>query len=329
MEQLDKDIERAKETENRPLKKELKRKQDLLLIDARNSHVKEGLQKAYASKVPGGILEVFCVSNTTYEKFSRKGNAEMVRASGVPDVRRFCHSITAGAQLLEAKHFLQSKLSSLLNSIELWANSSPVSTRVEDDVSDDSVFEALQGAKIKLFQSFNESRNDFNSSFRELLLELLEKRNNNWEQAASAKGSEWISWHHTQYRSWCMHEGDNSTSKRKHVNWNSELLWKMRMELAYQWDMLEDEVQVVFEKLMGVVRGDLLYMKVLFSEKRLPVTLLDGIDFRIQDIEYKFSLAQQAFAKEVKMIRTKASEPTGYVLDEMVPAYRSASQEPR
>jgi hypothetical protein len=64
-----------------------------------------------------------------------------------------------------------------------------------------------------------------------------------------------------------MHEGDNSTPKRKHVNWNSELLWKMRMELAYQWDMLEDEVQVVFEKLMGVVRGDLLYMKVLFSGK--------------------------------------------------------------
>lgn len=165
----------------------------------------------------------------TYEKFSRKGNAEMVRASGVPDVRRFCHSITAGAQLLEAKHFLQSKLSSLLNSIELWANSSPVSTRVEDDVSDDSVFEALQGAKIKvpivlnvqlcqpdrtiqLFQSFKKSRNDFNSSFRELLLEFLgtlhnqdhllkfqcsdlitEKRNNDWEQAARAKGSEWIS----------------------------------------------------------------------------------------------------------------------------------------
>lgn len=28
--------------------------------------------------------------------------------------------------------------------------------------------------------------------------------------------------------------------------------------------------------------------------------LTEGIDFRIQDIEYKFSLAQQDFAREVK-----------------------------
>jgi hypothetical protein len=119
-------------------------------VDARNSHVKESLQKVYASKVPGGRLEVFCVSNTTYEKFSRKGNADMVHASGIPELRRFCHSVTAGAQLLEAKHFLQSKLSSLLNSVELWANSSPVLPKVEDGMPDESIYEILQDVKAKV-----------------------------------------------------------------------------------------------------------------------------------------------------------------------------------
>ena len=118
-------------------------------MEARNSHVKKGLQNAYSSKVPGGQLEVFCVSNTTYEKFSRKGNTEMVHASGIPDLRRFCHTITAGAQLLEAKNFLQSRLSSLLNSVELWANTS-AHPQVEDNVPDESIHNVLQEVKAEV-----------------------------------------------------------------------------------------------------------------------------------------------------------------------------------
>ncbi len=126
------------------------RRQEFLLIEARNRHVKEGLQNAYASKVPGGKLEVFCVSNTKYEKFSRKGNTEFVIASGIPELRRFCHSITAEAQLLEAKHFLQSTLSSLLNSIELWADSSQVRSDVENSVARESLQDTLQDLSQKV-----------------------------------------------------------------------------------------------------------------------------------------------------------------------------------
>ena len=92
-------------------------------------------------------MEVFCVSNTTYEKFSRKGNTEMVLASGIPELRRFCHKITAGAQLLEAKHFLQSTLSSLLSSVEIWASSSPPPPQVEDHEQDKSIHDFLQEVK--------------------------------------------------------------------------------------------------------------------------------------------------------------------------------------
>jgi hypothetical protein len=157
MDELDRNIERGRSSGDQTLKKALKRRQasflsisdiihaltlsmnrrELLFIDARNSHVKEGLQAAYASKVPGGQLEVFCVSNTMYEKFTKRGNSDMVRsmvsASGIPGLRRFCHSITADARLLEAKHFLRSTLSSLLNSMEIWANAAPVNSDVGDN----------------------------------------------------------------------------------------------------------------------------------------------------------------------------------------------------
>jgi len=166
MNQIDRDIEKAKADGDKAHKKELKRKsvgpateyasgsrarrQQFLLVDARNNHVKEGLQAAYASKVPGGRLQVFCVSNTTYEKFSRKGHVDMVRASGIPQLRQFCHSVTARARLLETKHFLQSKLSSLLNSINLWADTTPVLPTIEHGGPDESIFEALKDVEQKV-----------------------------------------------------------------------------------------------------------------------------------------------------------------------------------
>jgi hypothetical protein len=135
-------------------------------------------------------LEVFCISNPIYEKFSQKGNADMVRASGIPELRRFCHTITAGAQLLEAKHFLKSILSSLLNSIELWASSSPARPEVEDNGPDESVYEILEDVEAKVHSSpsspplcqanqqkvskdIRKSKKGFSSAFRELLVEFL------------------------------------------------------------------------------------------------------------------------------------------------------------
>jgi hypothetical protein len=119
-------------------------------MDARNQHVKDGLRSAYASKVPGGKLEVFCVSNTTYEKYSSKGNAAMVHASGVPELRRFCHNLTANAQLLEAKHFLRSTLSSLLNSIEIWARNAGDNRPIVDGKMHETIYETLQNARAEV-----------------------------------------------------------------------------------------------------------------------------------------------------------------------------------
>jgi len=84
--------------------------------------VKECLRTAYAAKVPGNSLEVFCISNTTYEKYTRKGDIDMIAASGIPSLRSFCYSVTAQKQLLEAQHFLKSRLGVLLNSMEIWVD---------------------------------------------------------------------------------------------------------------------------------------------------------------------------------------------------------------
>lgn len=61
-----------------------------------------------------------------------------------------------------------------------------------------------------------------------------------------------------QYNAWCLNRGDHATVKRDHVNWNAELIWKMRSELAFQWGLVEDEIPIVFEKLLHSIRASFL-----------------------------------------------------------------------
>lgn len=63
------------------------------------------------------------MSNKLYDKYARKGNAEVVRASAIPAVRRHCHAVAADAQLREATHYLRSSLFGLLNSLCIWCGS--------------------------------------------------------------------------------------------------------------------------------------------------------------------------------------------------------------
>lgn len=93
----------------------------------------------------------------------------MVLASGVPDLRRFCYKITAQAQLLEAKHFLQSTLSSLLSSVEIYASSSPPVPHVESRGQDESVHAFLIGLRAvvrDIFCQLQHQADQQNKGFR-------------------------------------------------------------------------------------------------------------------------------------------------------------------
>lgn len=64
-----------------------------------------------------------------------------------------------------------------------------------------------------------------------------------------------------QYHAWCLNNGDHETLRRAREDWNAKLLWKMRIELAYQWDLVEDEVPTLFKSLLDSIECELEYLK--------------------------------------------------------------------
>ena len=53
-----------------------------------------------------------------------------------------------------------------------------------------------------------------------------------------------------QYDAWCRNNGDYYTEKRGSVNWNQDLIWKMKSELEFQWELVEEEVTRVLDELL-------------------------------------------------------------------------------
>lgn len=114
-------------------------------MQARNKHVEVGLQNAYAAKVPGRKLDVFCVSNTMYEKYAEQGNEDLVRASCIPELRQFCYGISSEAHFREALHFMRSELLNLIKSLQIWSGTSDENIdQPQEGGLDDAMYPILQ-----------------------------------------------------------------------------------------------------------------------------------------------------------------------------------------
>jgi hypothetical protein len=93
----------------------------------------------------------------------------------------------------------------------------------------------------------------------------------------------------------------------------------MRTELAFQWGLVADEIPIVFEKLAESTKAHFLTLqshlkgirlkefvfkvgtnKFSLLEQGFDASLVEGIDFRIQDIDYKLVLLRQELTHGIK-----------------------------
>ncbi|EAW18094.1 uncharacterized protein NFIA_080380 [Aspergillus fischeri NRRL 181] len=90
-----------------------------LLIVRRNKRVTESLSRAWSNQA-----RVFCVSNKLYADH-RANDPEQANGylelSGITELRRYCQSVPADAQLRATESFLQNQVPALLGSLTQWA----------------------------------------------------------------------------------------------------------------------------------------------------------------------------------------------------------------
>ncbi|TGO35356.1 hypothetical protein BHYA_0161g00190 [Botrytis hyacinthi] len=306
MNSIDKDIENAKRKGDKSLKETLERKKLWLFIEARNRHVTKGLQAAYRQKTINGHLDVFCISNTTYEDSVEKGHNEMIQKSGIPELRRFCRKITASAQLLQALHFMRSRLPSLLNSITLWLDSLKAISQVQGDGREMLVLDCYERSRKEATASITKYHGEFRNALQKDILRFFKS-----------------------YNAWCRNNGEHTTVARGYRNWNAEILEGMRVELKTKWDLLEEKIPIDVESLVQEVKDQLQNLETHIEGQGRSAPMQYGIDFRIQDLEYNFGLIQQEFERGLRTIRQHVEEPnaSSFLVAEMISAYRKAGSE--
>ncbi|KAK9586859.1 hypothetical protein V6Z92_005793 [Aspergillus fumigatus] len=105
----------ALSNEKEKLEFELKR----FLIVRRNKRIAESLLQATENQA-----RVFCVSNTLYKDYRANDHEqanEYLELSGIRELRRYCQSVPAEAQLRATESFLQNQVPALLGSLTQWA----------------------------------------------------------------------------------------------------------------------------------------------------------------------------------------------------------------
>jgi hypothetical protein len=112
-------------------------------------------------------------------------------------------------------------------------------------------------------------------------------------------------WNWQTYDAWCRNNGSYSTRKRAATDWNAKIVWKLRAELDFQWDIVEEEIGTVFDELRATVAEQFGALKAAVwasssAPSELHAQVLAGIEARIGSCEYRVTRAQERFARDVK-----------------------------
>jgi len=104
------------------------------LVLTRNHIVRQQLREAYVERIPGDDLSVFCVSNRDYwshRDLPRDQSEDVLKLSGIIEVRKHCIGIVAESQLRAATLYMQHQIPALLDSLQLWVQSGSGSLSAE------------------------------------------------------------------------------------------------------------------------------------------------------------------------------------------------------
>ena len=301
----------------------MRTRRKLLLMSARNKFVTEGLQSAYSTETDGGELQAVCVSNKLYRKHIETGDHPAVYASGIPDLRQRCHSVTAASRYREAKNLLITCFPSLLNSLQIWIGSSEDEPRPIDKGLE--LLDHICQLKDHMDDAVTDLRVAIMESFEEQIGAMFAHRSEHWESIAEDEERKYEQWHWMSYKAFCRNYGTHSTAAVGAHRWNARFIWKMRAELEQPWEILESDVPEIFAALGKAVSDS--SRSTMDKARPYDPRLATSLRLQFTYLQYQLGLVEESCMQNLRTLRRAASEDTAssFVLRSMLATYRNAS----
>jgi hypothetical protein len=332
LQELEANIQKTKKDGDKTNHELWVRKRYFLVMNARNASVTEKLREAYAEPLKGEHLQVFCVSNLEYEKSASEGLDDGIGASCIPQLRQFCHSITAPVQLSESRNVLLPRLGNSVFAMKRWATKAS-----QGQTTELAVIQANRGAVLHdinnytyhLEEKIDETVSGMRKDVEQNLTTLMENRVGAWEQEAKNQSSKWRQWHWNQYNAWCRNDGCWRSPKLGNVNWTQQIMWRMQQELQFQSDLLLEEISEKFDSFGTLMKKELHNIQNTFESKKTSASLSQSIPAWTNQIDHKIQKAKTRARNDFKTIQYKATESsvTSYVFVAMCSAHRMAARE--
>uniref|UniRef100_L2G701 DUF7605 domain-containing protein n=1 Tax=Colletotrichum fructicola (strain Nara gc5) TaxID=1213859 RepID=L2G701_COLFN len=218
------------------------------LVETRNAEVTKKLQASYRDKVRGGIVHVFCISNTEYWSKAMLPKDEAIpslQLSGIIALRKHCLSIIAESQLRLATKFVTNDIPALLGEAALWVESGAGSANAEQksavrrtlDKIERQLRENLTGRGSDLRRVGRATREHFQNQVYD------DQRTDRWKRTAVNATREWYGWAHQTYGAFCRNYGNYCTPAVGPHDWNQDIIAKMARDLTPQWKQMLSSVQ--------------------------------------------------------------------------------------
>ncbi|KAH0425848.1 hypothetical protein CcaCcLH18_10717 [Colletotrichum camelliae] len=195
------------------------------LIETRNADVTKKLQASYRNKVRGGVVHVFCISNTEYWSKAMLPKDEAIpslQLSGIIALRKHCLSIIADSQLRLATKFVTNDIPALLGETGLWVESGAGSASAEQ-----------KSAVRKTLENIERQ-----------LRENLTGRGSNLRRVGKATQEDFKNqWAHQTYSAFCRNYGNYNTPAVGPHDWNQDIIARMVADLTPRWNRMLSTVQ--------------------------------------------------------------------------------------
>ncbi|KAL4912376.1 hypothetical protein BDW62DRAFT_215060 [Aspergillus aurantiobrunneus] len=211
-----------------------------LLIEARNELVVTSLSNQYSADV-----RVFCVSSNLYKHYradDSEQSSEYIQLSGIPELRRYCQSVPADAQLRATSGFLRIRVPALLGSLNQWmlAGSNAVTIdraatlrRVLDDAQ-----RTLESRLTSRNSCIRSVQTDLTRQFRNSIIRYIRNSQERWKAGAIRASQDWETMYHSTYAAFCRKYGAHQPGMGAMRYWNSEVLQDANDELGRAWGTL-------------------------------------------------------------------------------------------